>query len=228
MRPLLPTGAATLGDLASVKPGYADPPFYAVRQDGKPAVVIAVSMAKGTDGLAFGEGLRAEARRIQASLPLGIEMRQIADQPEVIGEAVGEFLLKFVAALTVVLIVTFVSLGFRTGSSSRSQSRSRWRWCSSSCECSASSCSASRSARSFSRSVSLVDDAIIAIEAMAVDSKKAGIACARRPFLEFDRVPDALRHAGHGRGLSPGRHRAVDYGRICGRYFLGGRTSPRL
>jgi multidrug efflux pump subunit AcrB len=77
--------------------------------------VIAVSMAKGTNGLAFGSALRAEAARIAAGLPTGISMQQIADQPRVIEEAVSEFLLKFAVALGVVLLVSFLSLGLRTG-----------------------------------------------------------------------------------------------------------------
>ncbi len=104
-----------LGDVASVSAGYADPPLFTIRHDGAPAVVIAVSMAKGTDGLAFGTALRAEAARIAAGLPAGIALTQISDQPAVIGEAVDEFLIKFGVALGVVLLVSFASLGVRTG-----------------------------------------------------------------------------------------------------------------
>jgi len=104
-----------LGDIASVSAGYADPPLFTIRHDGAPAVVIAVSMAKGTDGLAFGTALRAEAARIAAGLPAGIALTQISDQPAVIGEAVDEFLIKFCVALGVVLLVSFASLGIRTG-----------------------------------------------------------------------------------------------------------------
>lgn len=104
-----------LSDIATIEPGLADPPAFSVRHNGAPAVVIAVSTAKGTDGLAFGAALRAEADRIRADLPVGLELQQIADQPEVIGEAVGEFLFKFAAALGVVLVVSFLSLGWRSG-----------------------------------------------------------------------------------------------------------------
>jgi multidrug efflux pump len=104
-----------LGDIANITRGYQDPPQFSVRHDGQPAVVIAVSTQKGTNGMTFGEDFKAEVARIQADLPAGITMQQIADQPAVIGEAVGEFLFKFYVALGVVLVISFLSLGFRVG-----------------------------------------------------------------------------------------------------------------
>ena len=104
-----------LGDIAEIVRGYQDPPQYSVRHNGQPAVVIAVSTQKGTNGLTFGKNLRAATDSIRADLPAGIAMQQIADQSEVIGEAVGEFILKFCVALGVVLLVSFASLGFRVG-----------------------------------------------------------------------------------------------------------------
>jgi multidrug efflux pump len=113
----VPAGNATLrlAEIASIHRGYQDPPQFSVRHNGAPAVVLALSTQKGTNGLAFGAALRAEAARISAGLPAGITLEQIADQPAVIGEAVGEFQLKFAVALGVVLLVSFLSLGWRTG-----------------------------------------------------------------------------------------------------------------
>jgi len=113
----IPAGGASvkLGEIASIVRGYQDPPQFSVRHNGAPAVVVAVSTQKGTNGLAFGRALRAEAEAIRADLPAGIAMQQIADQPEVIGEAVGEFELKFGVALGVVMLISFLSLGWRVG-----------------------------------------------------------------------------------------------------------------
>jgi multidrug efflux pump subunit AcrB len=114
--PIPANGASIrLGDIASVVRGYQDPPQFSVRHNGQPAVVIAVSTQKGTNGLAFGKALRAEADAIRADLPTGITLQQIADQPQVISEAVGEFLLKFCVALGVVMLISFLSLGLRVG-----------------------------------------------------------------------------------------------------------------
>ena len=104
-----------LGDLATITQGYQDPPTATIRHNGKPAVVIAVSTQPNTNGIHFGEALDKVVAAARADIPAGIEMQQIANQPEVIGEAVGEFLLKFVVALGVVLLISFASLGFRTG-----------------------------------------------------------------------------------------------------------------
>ncbi len=104
-----------LGDIATVRTGYQDPQMSEVRHNGQGAVVIAVSMRKGTNALSFGEALKAASAEVRADLPLGFELEQIADQPHVVQEAVGEFLMKFVAALVVVLLVSFASLGFRAG-----------------------------------------------------------------------------------------------------------------
>ena len=110
-------GGATLrlGDIAAIRRGYQDPPQFSVRHNGVPAVVVAVSTQTGVNRLAYGDALRAAADRIRADLPAGIALQQIADQPQVIREAVGEFELKFVVALGVVLVVSFLSLGWRTG-----------------------------------------------------------------------------------------------------------------
>ncbi len=113
----IPAGGASikLSDIASISRGYTEPPQFSVRHNGEPAVVVAVSLLKGANGLEFGKALHAEAERIRADLPAGITMQQIADQPEVIGEAVGEFVLKFGVALGVVMLVSFLSLGWRVG-----------------------------------------------------------------------------------------------------------------
>jgi multidrug efflux pump subunit AcrB len=104
-----------LGDIAIVTQGYQDPIASEIRHNGEGAVVIGVAARKGTNGLAFGDILHAEAERLRAELPVGLTLQQIADQPVVIEEAVGEFLLKFAVALGVVLLVSFASLGFRAG-----------------------------------------------------------------------------------------------------------------
>jgi multidrug efflux pump subunit AcrB len=104
-----------LGDIADVTRGTVDPPSFKIREDGHEAVVIAVSMAKGTNGLDFGRTLRVKADQVRADLPVGVTLTQVADQSRIVGEAVGEFLLKFAVALAVVLAVSFLSLGFRTG-----------------------------------------------------------------------------------------------------------------
>lgn len=104
-----------LGDIATIGRGFADPPASQIRHEGKPAVLVAVAKRAGVDVLALGRDVDAEVARLQRELPLGLELQKIADQPAVVQESVGEFLVKFIAALVVVMVVSFLSLGFRAG-----------------------------------------------------------------------------------------------------------------
>ncbi|HWP17637.1 MAG TPA: efflux RND transporter permease subunit [Burkholderiaceae bacterium] len=111
------TGAAStlrLGDIATIRRGYVDPPQVKVRYQGQQVVALGVSMAKGGDIIGLGESLRAAASRIQQDLPVGIELRQIQDQPAAVSRSVGEFVKVLAEAVIVVLAVSFVSLGLHT------------------------------------------------------------------------------------------------------------------
>src|SRR3954447_6869592 len=104
-----------LGDIASVKRGFEDPPNFLVRTGGKPAIGLGVSMQDGANIVTLGENLKRAMRAITAELPLGIEVTQIADQPQIVEHSVSDFLRSFVEALAIVLVVSFLSLGWRTG-----------------------------------------------------------------------------------------------------------------
>ncbi|NGM22148.1 efflux RND transporter permease subunit [Roseomonas stagni] len=104
-----------LGDIATVTRGLADPPSSAVFHDGAPAVLIAVAKQRGFNVLALGDSLRTELAAIRRDLAAGLDLQLISDQPHIVQESVAEFLTKFVVALGVVLLVSFLSLGFRAG-----------------------------------------------------------------------------------------------------------------
>jgi multidrug efflux pump len=104
-----------LDDLATVYPGFRDPPEFLARYNGFPAIMVGVVMAKGANVLRFGEAVRTAVAEVRAQTPVGVEIDQIADQPRVVAEAVGEFTNSFVEALVIVLLVSFASLGWRTG-----------------------------------------------------------------------------------------------------------------
>lgn len=104
-----------LGDVADVKRGYEDPPEFTVRHNGKPAVGLSIAMATGGNVLELGKSMQAEADHIRAELPLGAELHEAAFQPHVVDESVGEFVRSFLEALAIVLLVSFLTLGFRTG-----------------------------------------------------------------------------------------------------------------
>jgi multidrug efflux pump subunit AcrB len=104
-----------LGDIATVTHGYVDPPSFVVRQEGKPALGIGVVTAKGANILELGKDVTAATDEFMRAVPQGINIKQIADQPAVVEHAVSEFVHSFIEALAIVLFVSFLALGWRTG-----------------------------------------------------------------------------------------------------------------
>jgi len=104
-----------LGDIATVSHGYVDPPSFVVRQEGKPALGIGVVTAKGANILELGKDVSDATAEFMRAVPQGISVEQIADQPKVVEHAVSEFVHSFIEALAIVLFVSFVALGWRTG-----------------------------------------------------------------------------------------------------------------
>ncbi|MDH4190642.1 MAG: efflux RND transporter permease subunit [Betaproteobacteria bacterium] len=114
---LLHAGGRTLrlGDLAEVHRGSADPPTATMRLRGREAIGLAVSMVKNGDVIRLGRDLKDAMARVRADLPVGIEFEQISDQPAVVKRAIGEFMGALGEAVAIVLAVSFLSLGLRTG-----------------------------------------------------------------------------------------------------------------
>ncbi|MFC3285950.1 efflux RND transporter permease subunit [Litchfieldella rifensis] len=104
-----------LGDIAEVKRGYEDPASFLIRNNGEPALLLGVVMREGWNGLDLGEALEAEAAAINAEMPLGMSLSKVTDQSVNIRSAIDEFMLKFFAALGVVMLVGFLSMGWRAG-----------------------------------------------------------------------------------------------------------------
>ena len=104
-----------LGDIAKVERRFIDPPEPKMFFNDKPAIGIAVSMEDGGNILELGENLDRMVRQIQSELPLGLELQQVSDQPQVVKESIGEFVETLILAIVIVLTVSFASLGLRTG-----------------------------------------------------------------------------------------------------------------
>ena len=104
-----------LGDIATVKRGYVDPPTPSMRVKGEPAVGVAIVMDKGADVITLGKRLRSEVARMQKDLPRGLDIHVVADQPEIVNQAIGLFMSSLAEAVIIVLAVSFLSLGLRTG-----------------------------------------------------------------------------------------------------------------
>ena len=104
-----------LGDVATVTRGYIDPPSVKVHHQGKPVIALGVSMAKGGDIIKLGHSLQEATARIEKTLPAGVSLAQVQDQPKAVARSVGEFVRVLIEAVLIVLVVSFVALGLHKG-----------------------------------------------------------------------------------------------------------------
>lgn len=104
-----------VGDVGEVHRGFNDPAAPRMRFMGEDALGIAVSMKSGGDILVLGEALEKEFARLQETLPAGMQLSKVSDQPAAVKVGVGEFVRVLAEALVIVLLVSFFSLGMRTG-----------------------------------------------------------------------------------------------------------------
>ena len=104
-----------LSDIATVRRGYEDPATFLIRNGGEPALLLGIVMRDGWNGLDLGKALDSEVSAISAELPLGMSFTKVTDQAVNISSAVDEFMVKFFVALLVVMLVSFLSMGWRVG-----------------------------------------------------------------------------------------------------------------
>jgi multidrug efflux pump subunit AcrB len=104
-----------LGDIATVTRGYVDPSTVKVHHQGKPVIALGVSMAKGGDIIALGKALQVATTRIEKTLPAGVSLLKVQDQPKAVQKSVGEFVSVLIEAVLIVLAVSFVALGLHKG-----------------------------------------------------------------------------------------------------------------
>lgn len=104
-----------LSDIAEVRRGYEDPATFLIRNNGEPTLLLGAVMREGWNGLDLGKALDVEVAAINAEMPLGISLSKVTDQSVNIRAAVNEFMVKFLVALGVVMLVSFLSMGWRVG-----------------------------------------------------------------------------------------------------------------
>ncbi|MCT9503545.1 efflux RND transporter permease subunit [Acinetobacter baumannii] len=104
-----------LGDVADVYRGFSQPAQPRMRFMGDNGIGIAVSMRKGGDIIALGKNLETELAQLQKTLPLGMKLQKVSDQPVAVQRSIHEFVKVLAEAVIIVLLVSFFSLGFRTG-----------------------------------------------------------------------------------------------------------------
>jgi len=104
-----------LGDIAVIKRGYTDPPTQYMRLNGKAVLGIGITMRPGGDVIALGKSLKAETDRLRASLPAGLKLTEVSDMPTAVSHSVDDFVEAVGEAIGIVLLVSLISLGVRTG-----------------------------------------------------------------------------------------------------------------
>ncbi len=104
-----------LSDVARVYRGYEDPPRDTVRFNGNETLLLGVSMKEGGDVIALGDALDAKITKIQQALPVGLSFETVTSQPKIVANSVNDFVMSLVEALVIVLGVSLLSLGWRTG-----------------------------------------------------------------------------------------------------------------
>src|SRR5208282_1381867 len=104
-----------LGDFTTITRGYEDPPRYTIRHNGQQVLMLGIVMTDDGNIVQLGKALDTAVAKVQSELPYGVELERVADQPTVVSESVWEFERSLLEALTIVLIVSLVSLGWRTG-----------------------------------------------------------------------------------------------------------------
>ena len=104
-----------LGDFTTITRGFEDPPKYTVRHNGHQVLMLAISMTDDGNIVDLGKVIESAVARIQADLPYGVELERVADQPTTVKEAIWDFERSLLEALIIVIIVSLLSLGWRTG-----------------------------------------------------------------------------------------------------------------
>ncbi|HEX6704786.1 MAG TPA: efflux RND transporter permease subunit [Albitalea sp.] len=104
-----------LGDIATVTRGFQDPPVYTVRHNGQDVLMVGIVMTDDGNVVELGKAVEEAVAKVQSELPHGIEMERVADQPTTVKDSVWEFERSLMEALVIVMAVSLLSLGFRTG-----------------------------------------------------------------------------------------------------------------
>ena len=210
-----------LGDFTTITRGYEDPPTYTVRHNGQQVLMLGIVMTGDGNIVELGKAIEKAVARVQAELPYGVELERVADQPTVVSDSIWEFERSLLEALSIVLAVSLLSLGWRTGIVVGLSVPIVL------CVVALVMLSAGWNLDRVSLGSLiialglLVDDGIIAVEMMVV-KMEAGLGASQggRVLLLGDRDAAADRRAHHRRRLHADRVRQVDHRRVRRRHLL--------
>lgn len=104
-----------LGNIADITMTYKDPSSPQFYYEGKPAIGIAISMDAGANNIEFGKAIDKKLKELKPTIPVGLNLDQVSNQPHIVKESIGDFSQSLFEAIAIVLLVSFASLGIRTG-----------------------------------------------------------------------------------------------------------------
>lgn len=108
-------GLVYLQDLATVTRGYVDPPRSLSFYNGKPALVLGLSMVPGSNVVAMGRSVSDMLNSLVRQLPLGMSLDIAIFQPDLVQASVSSATENLMQTMVVVLVVVMLFLGLRTG-----------------------------------------------------------------------------------------------------------------
>ena len=102
-------------DIGTVRRGYREPPATLMRYGGNPAIGISITNQPGVNIVAVGKAIDARLAELMARIPIGVEVHRVHWQSEIVEGSVNDFLVSFVQAVAIVLIVLTLAMGWRMG-----------------------------------------------------------------------------------------------------------------
>ena len=110
----LGTGLIRLGDIADITMGYQEPAMTENRYNGVPAVTLAMSPVSGVNVVSLGDDINRIVSDFQNSLPLGVEIATVANQPHEVQKSIDNFVNNLLESVAIVFIVLSIFMGIKS------------------------------------------------------------------------------------------------------------------
>lgn len=104
-----------LGDLVEIKRGYVDPPTTKTTYNGRPSLVLALSLREGGNIITLGQAVTEKLVRFRVAYPIGVDFDVFYFQPRFVAEKVDDFVNNLMQAVGIVMLIMLLFLGLRTG-----------------------------------------------------------------------------------------------------------------
>ena len=104
-----------LSDIASIERTYQEVPSSIYTDGGLPAISLGIAFSAGVNVVEVGAAIDAKLKELESSRPLGMEFNKIYDQPGVVKQSVGDFLINLLESIAIVFGVLLVAMGVKAG-----------------------------------------------------------------------------------------------------------------